>query len=125
MLRVVETPLEDKPQGIIGAVTRWRSKRRKSPPKAKSAPPVDHCCDLDEIIAGLQRIRQAFKGKIGVMLSFDRGETGAAVPYMPVSQTAVDDDDPNNVVALLCVAEGNHPFGDVIKLRSTNWSWKP
>jgi hypothetical protein len=61
------------------------------------------------------------------MISFDGGAggtAGAAVPYMPVNQVAIDEDDPSNVIALLCVCEGNHPLGNVIKLRPPDWSWK-
>ena len=86
---------------------------------------ANHCCDIEEVIAWLMRIRQEHGKRVRVMICFDGGtKNDAAVPYMPVNQVALDADDPSDVIALLCVCEGNHPLGNVIKLRPPDWSWK-
>jgi hypothetical protein len=49
----------------------------------------------------------------------------AVARYMSINDVAVDEEVPTNVLALLCVAEGNHPFGDLLRMRPANWEWKP
>ena len=95
----------------------------KEPPPAPNR--TDHLCTLDEAIYRLQQIRSQHGGQVGVMISFDGPDEEAMVPYMPVNTVALDDDEPGNVVALLCVSEGNHPFGNVVKMRPADWEWKP
>ena len=87
---------------------------------------ANHCCSVDEVIGWLMKIRNEHGKRVRVMICFDGGEgengkTGAAIPYMPVDQIAEDTDDPGDVIALLCVCEGNHPLGNVIRLRAGNW----
>jgi hypothetical protein len=58
------------------------------------------------------------------MLAFDGEDEAAVIPYLPVNEVAMDDDDPSAVIALLCVSEGNHPFGRVVRMRSADWEWR-
>jgi len=85
-----------------------------------TAPRIDqsaHLCTVDELIKVLTLIRRRF-GNIGVMICFDadaaddKGHTVAIMEYLPVNQVALDEDGPTNVLAILCVAQGNHPFGN-------------
>ncbi len=85
---------------------------------------ANHCCDIEEVIGWLMRIREKYGKHVRVMISFDGQRGGVAVPYMPVNQVAVDDDDQAAPVALVCVAPGNHPYGDVIRLRPAGWKPK-
>lgn len=78
---------------------------------------ASHLCSVDEVIARLTELRKRY-GNVGVMVCFDDevGE-GSYVPYMPVNGVAIDDDDLSKPVVLLCIAEGNHPFGQVVNIR--------
>ena len=84
----------------------------------------NHICRIEEVINWLNRILQKY-GNVEVLVGFDTGVGGSVMPYMPtsqittmpsyrvseimsVNQIAVDDDD--IPVALMCVANGNHPF---------------
>jgi hypothetical protein len=54
----------------------------------------------------------------------ERAKGTPRLPYLPVNEVAMDDDDPSAVIALLCVSEGNHPFGRVVRMRSADWRWE-
>ena len=103
-LRIVDADLEVIPELDMEPETR-------SPPA-----PADHCCDVEEVIGWLMRIRQKHGKRTKCMISFD----GGAVPYMSINQIAVDDDDLAIPIALVCVSEGNHPCGSVIRM--PHWS---
>jgi hypothetical protein len=88
---------------------------------------ANHCCEIEEVIGWLMRIREQHGKRVRVMICFDGGEErngGKPLPYIPVNQVAMDDDDPADPIALVCVCEGNHPMGNVIKLRPADWDWK-
>lgn len=84
---------------------------------------TDHLYTLDEVLYRFQQIRCRHGGQVGVMVSFDGPGEEAMVPYLSVNNVAVDDE-PGNVVALLCVSEGNHLFGNVVRMRPPDWEWR-
>jgi hypothetical protein len=84
-------------------------------------PKAGHLCTINEVMAVLSRIR-CKHGNVGVMVYFDgdapeeiRGEP--VMPYLPVAEVAVDCDDPTHVYAVLCIADDNVPFVDLLRVR--------
>lgn len=70
------------------------------------------------MIDGLYQIRAMHGGNAVVKICFDGPDKNSLVPYMAVNSMALDDDEPDNPIALVCVAEGNHPYGNLRPRRS-------
>jgi hypothetical protein len=92
-----------------------------APPNASKPPKAGHLCTINEVMAVLSRIR-CKHGNVGVMVFFDgdgAAETAGepVMPYLPVAEVAVDCDDPKHVYAVLCIAEDNVPFVDLLHVR--------
>lgn len=85
-----------------------------------TAPDPDKTLTVDEVIASLLEFKQLHGGDSILMICMN----GAQTAYLPISEISVDSDEPCNPVALCCVAEGNHPLGNTIKLRPHNWQWR-